>query len=302
MKNTQDPLPLCISSPYLEEFLQYILENKFSLFKFAVEKMSQEERCFIQNAFSDSWNPDYSHEIHRAFYLLKYALPYCVEYRQIYRDALKFLTSFTKNISVLSIGCGAMLDLVGLNYAYSPHSKLLNISYHGIDITDWKSTQEYTFPNITTYFTCKDINETTPYDMLPYYNIIIFPKSISDIPWESIKNFIINLPSNKLSSPLLLILSKRGASIDDINKAEAICNMIAEVHHYHFYNKKFLLGESYLGKNFTDLLDTGNFPSITDTQEHISTYLMDIPHYICTFCVKHCAFTRPLMKKNCIHI
>ena len=269
--------------------------------------MSQEERCSIQKAFSDSWNPDYSNEIHRAFYFLKYAIPYCIEYREIYRSILRPI-NFINNISILSIGCGAMLDFIGFNYANTvitpsplPHQNQLsyiinNPHYHGIDIIDWKSSREYGFSASKVFLTCDDIKNITPDVNTRPYNIIIFPKSISDIPLESIEYFINTLPSNKLSPFLLLVLSKRGASIDDTYKAEHICNILDKVHHYKIFKQEYLLGSNYLGMNFTDLLEGEYYQAIKTIQETISSYTINIPHK-CTSCNQQCSFTKPFMKK-----
>lgn len=294
-------------SPDLESFLQHTLVVKFSQFTDAIESMSQEERCSIQKAFSDRWNPDYSNKIHRAFYLLKYVVPYCVEYREIYRNILQDIST-DHNISILSIGCGAMLDLIGFYYAnsvndISPLSRQIHILYtihntyyHGIDITDWKTSQEYSLNSNKVIFTCNDIKDITPDGNTKPYNIIIFPKSISDIPLESIENFIRALPGNKLSSRLCLVLSKRGASIDDRHNAEHICRILNEAHHYNISKLKYLLGSKCLGMNFTDLLAKRYFKTIKDLQEIISSYITNIPHK-CTSCNQQCSFTKPFMKK-----
>lgn len=298
MEKTPDASASCSPSLHFENFLQNFLEEKFSQFKKIVEKTSQEERCAIQQAFNlKTWDPDYSEEAHRVFYFLKYTVQYCVEYREIYREIIKLFAKSTKDISVISIGCGSMLDLVGLSHASAECRYSPRISYHGIDLVDWSCPETSSFKNIETKFTCSDIKDVSPHALTTPCNVIIFPKSISDIPLEAIEKFISALPDSILSPALLLVLSRRGVSKDDLEKAENICNILAENHSYHLHNKKCLLGEQCFGEKFTDYLDESYCSKIEDMQKRISLYLQNIQENLCDVCIQDCTFSRPFMKK-----
>lgn len=167
----------------LEHFLTIFLNKCFKDFIKSIEETSEEDICQLQQAFSKAWGPIYSSKLHRSFYFIKYAVPYCIEYREIYRTILDSELFYNAtSISVLSIGCGAMLDFIGFIYALreiNPHSTW---AYHGIDIVDWECKEISNVSSANIKFTCKGIGNISTEELNNHYDIIIFPKSISDIP------------------------------------------------------------------------------------------------------------------------
>lgn len=283
----------------LESFLKSFLEKNFKKFKELVEDTPQEKLCALQQAFNlKSWSPNYDDELHRLYYFLRYTVPYCVEYREIYRKILASnMLNKASSISVLSIGCGSMLDLVGLKYAMEEIEHPLPLFYHGIDPVDWNCTEIKNIPNISIEFTENNLGQSSPSKRIYPYNIIIFPRSISDIPSHERKIFFHKLQNKNISSTIALAISKRGASIDDTLKIKAVRDIIQTRHNYMQNGHILILGENNLDQHFIDFLDKKSKYDIESTLEDIMIYIKNIAdNEQCTECLKKCSFTRPSMK------
>lgn len=288
----------------LEHFLTIFLNKYFKDFIKSIEETSEEDICQLQKAFSKAWGPTYSSKLHRSFYFIKYAVPYCIEYREIYRTILDSELFYNAtSISVLSIGCGAMLDFIGFIYALreiNPHSTL---AYHGIDIVDWECKEISNVSNANIKFTCKGIGDISLEDFNNHYDIIIFPKSISDIPLNELNTFISSIPQRILPDTIILVLSKRGRSTTDNEYMDKICESIKSEYLYDTLKKDSILGEGCIEvgktkKAFTDFLPLKFSKKIEKIQSEIYLYLKDIPNREqCGIeCKETCSFNSYLMK------
>lgn len=288
----------------LEHFLTIFLNKCFKDFIKSIEETSEEDICQLQQAFSKAWGPIYSSKLHRSFYFIKYAVPYCIEYREIYRTILDSELFYNAtSISVLSIGCGAMLDFIGFIYALreiNPHSTW---AYHGIDIVDWECKEISNVSSANIKFTCKGIGNISTEELNNHYDIIIFPKSISDIPPTEINTFISSLHKNILPNTLILVLSKRGRSSTDNDYMDKICDSIKSYYEYNTLQKNSILGEGCIEigkmkKTFTELLPFKFSKKIDKIQSDISSYLRKITdREQCSIeCRKGCSFNFSLMK------
>jgi len=184
----------------------------------------------VESQFSNSQyrkyeNKQYSQSYIEQYYLLKYAPLYLEEYYEIYYE---FLQHYKKdNIKVLSVGVGAGLDFWGFADAIVHLNKTINIDYMGIDLVDWK----YRLKDIR--FLQTSLENLTFYDFTNFTygkaNVIIFPKSIIEIPNDAITkfaNFLIDTLKNTLydENDIWFIISyiKKGNKVSGIDKFKII--------------------------------------------------------------------------------
>ena len=190
--------------------------------------------CELSNfTFDNGFIPDYKNSIYRNIYFLRYAYAYIIEYYIVFNkffndDKINNLSS----ISLLSLGCGGMLDLVGFNYARINNEKYKTSTpyYYGVDLIDWNCKNTKIIEN-TKFFNC-NIDEFDINSVDDPIDIIIFPKSISEISNDCIDKFVNNISCDKLSKKLCIINSRRGSSVTDANKAEYFSSCIKEKCNY----------------------------------------------------------------------
>ena len=163
----------------------------------------------VNNLFPDYNNSEYGRiygDIYKtAAYLYKYGFAYTYLYKSMYRDLFALMHE-DEEIKVLSIGCGAKIDLAGLKLALLDTSRNW-AAYHGIDLNDWTnndSTNFCLFPD-QGCFEEGNIIEILNRENVSYNdieeNIIVFPYSMSELvdadePWSAVLN---NLPGRLIS-------------------------------------------------------------------------------------------------------
>lgn len=277
-----------------DKFIYEMLKGFFAEFQKKITEVSLDDLCILQKAFSNDWNPDYGNELHRLFYLLKYAMPYCIEYREIYRSIIRSdRLNSCEPISVLSLGCGAVLDLVSLYYACQEEAPDRQVYYHGIDIQDWGCGMSQSSCIKMTY---ENLDNVTP--SLPQcpYNIIIFPKSISDIDLDCIKKFFNRMDRECLSDNPCIVLSRRKISSSDAVSASLVCSFLNQHKNLNLTTTEpeSILGKSCLSegedrKEFISFLEEEYRVSMSELHRNIQRYLKDIPEHICKKCYS-CGF------------
>lgn len=124
--------------------------------------------------------PNYNDVLIQQLYLLKYAYGYTYEYFLMYEQAMREL-DVRDQVSVLSIGCGALIDYKSLKSLF-PNK----ISYTGIDKVDWNYKAEIKMGDnveLVLKTSAKDY-----FRRIPQMNadIYMFPKSISELSMEEI--------------------------------------------------------------------------------------------------------------------
>lgn len=239
------------------QFITSFLDTHFDKFKDLVTKAQPTDFCSLRKfGNGEEWDPDYTNPLHREFYYLKYSSAYMTEYY------LAFKNIFEKNwfipdnrIVTLSIGCGAMFDLVGFEYARRNTEQFVATpyTYYGIDLVDWNCNETKTIPGITLFE--RGIDNFNHNDCDYKYDIIIFPKSISDIPKESLFKFAHSITDKTISNKLCIINSKRGNSHTDTEYAEKFCNIIKDNLGYTIIRETFTLSENEDETRFESLLD-----------------------------------------------
>lgn len=138
-------------------------------------------------SYKNACIPDYKNLRVQQLYLLRYAYAYSYEYIQICRQVLQRLGTQSA-ISVVSVGCGAMIDYWSFIQAlnYENQSECV-VNYVGIDAVTWN----YRFPkreqdNIITYLH-NDAVECFVKNPKFVSDIYFFPKSISEFSLQDIR-------------------------------------------------------------------------------------------------------------------
>jgi hypothetical protein len=123
---------------------------------------------------------------------------------------------------VLSIGCGSFIDFYALNFAiesYSLSSSDTPVKYIGIDVIDWKYKD--VFDNQDVSFICGSI-ENFRFENAEDTNVLIFPKSLSELSDDALNSFISNISNTEFISDRIYVISSimnKGFSADgDKNK------------------------------------------------------------------------------------
>lgn len=127
----------------------------------------------------------YSNQTYQQQYLLKYAYAYGFEYLSMCNELIKDFAD-KKEISVVSLGCGTMLDYWALvNMLYKRNLSQPIVKYHGIDAVKWnhsldakaigKDEKNYKFSQESFE---KFFNE--PDNEFDTHDVYFFPKSISE--------------------------------------------------------------------------------------------------------------------------
>lgn len=174
----------------------------------------------------------YSEQRFQQLYLLKYAYEYFFEYLSMYNT---FIEDFAdrEEISVVSLGCGTMLDYWALAYVLDKKNMSRPVvKYHGIDAIEWnpglkidardKGNETFKFfPEPFEIFFKKTDNEFHTHD------IYFLPKSISEFNTEDEKNEIEMMMDNlseteKDTIYFCISLIKGKKSVNDVGKVQKI--------------------------------------------------------------------------------
>jgi len=177
------------------------------------------ESQFSNSQYRKYENKQYIQSYIEQYYLLKYAPLYLEEYYEIYYEFLKHYKK--DNIKVLSVGVGAGLDFWGFAEAIVHLNKTMNIDYLGIDSVDWK----YRLKDIRFLQTSLENLTFDDFSDFTYgkANVIIFPKSIIEIPNNSISKFTnFLLDTNIRDIWFIISYIKKGNKVSGIDKFKII--------------------------------------------------------------------------------
>ena len=246
-------------------FITNFLNTQFA--SFTRRASTQEELCTLRAFDPANWKPDYSNPLHREFYYLKYASAYITEYYLAYQRIFSqnFLQQ-ARSMTVLSVGCGAMLDLVGFYYAHAQSQDYhdMRTRYYGVDILDWECATTRITEEVETHY--DGLGQFNVSDCGYRIQIISFPKSISDIPGQDLINFANSIQDNDIMDQICVINSKRGNSRDDTIRAVSFCSTIAKRLGYTVRSEEFNISDTEV--RFESLLPT-EFVFCNDIIQHI---------------------------------
>lgn len=157
----------------MQLFLDNFLHSAFRCFRQYQD--GKPRLCELRDLdFKDGHSPDYSNPWVQSLYLMRYFYAYFTDYYCLYKNILPWLSGATPK--VLSIGCGCGVDGAALCFASSPPR---NFQYNGYDIVDWELDVRHFLPLFSTQMNIANSDITTA--PFPKSNILMFPKSLSDI-------------------------------------------------------------------------------------------------------------------------
>lgn len=181
----------------MQTFINNFLETAFA--KFKQYQSANRLLCELKDLdFQAGHSPCYSNKWVQSLYLMRYFYAYFTEYYCLYFLTLPQLDSEPK---VLSIGCGCGVDGAALYFA-SPSS---NFQYTGYDIVDWELKATNFLPTIrgNIVINLNDIATTT----FPQSNVLMFPKSLSDIGDSVFTSFVNNLSADFFENKIIILSS-----------------------------------------------------------------------------------------------
>ena len=255
-------------------------------------------------------NIDYTNPYQVAFYMLKYAKYYALEYYWMYDLALRTLSyefsRFRKQDAAVaySFGCGSMIDGVSMLYAHealrgaSNYSIKEKLYYKGIDIVKWADTGllefESRYPrliNVSKYLD-KGMVDFWEEILNTYANIFMFPKMLcEDLDDNSsgisiINQFCDNLElANLRRDYIILCVSYRGTNTfgDDYPLTVKIIDALRSKGYEKEPIKQSII-DTWVCRDYFDLIDPVNmvFKSRDNiTIDYCGTYSdFDIPDEI----------------------
>lgn len=245
--------------------------------------------------FNNGHIPDYSKNIIRQYYLLKYLPAYFVEYYDIYRQAIK-LDFINEGFNILSIGCGCGIDLWGCHFATKDREDI-KIRYTGLDCIDWDyfdtcEEEAYFIQNGIGQLKCLDEDE---------YNVIIFPKSISEFSEDDFKILKKSFENtNFIKKKILLIASIRSSEAEsDGNRIKELVDIFKKKKYsilddpgsYTHYSKK----NNGCNYRISDIIDDFQYPE--DIRRFLTSFYKNclVYRYNCDFCEHDC---KPFFVRN----
>jgi len=187
--------------------------------------------------FSGGNSPNYGDPLVRMYYMLKYFPGYLAEYYLMYKKLLKFNILPEDDIDIISIGCGCGVDYWGFHFIakgwLEKHRK--TTSYTGYDIHNWEYRDK--IDNVNVEFTNKDIGTLNSLDSGKFaYNVIVFPKSISDLPADVYENLVAAIETTKFERDKIAILCSLmldGLSMNyDFSRLNRIVDVMTKSHGY----------------------------------------------------------------------
>ncbi|EPR43493.1 hypothetical protein dsx2_2344 [Desulfovibrio sp. X2] len=165
----------------MKRFIKNKLEAVYSDFQIAAKE--SDGLCELKKfSFAGGASPDYGNHLVRMYYMLKYFPAYLAEYYLMYQKLLNFNFLPHNDLDILSIGCGCGIDYWGYHFIAKEQINdfKTTTSYTGYDINTWEYTDSLRnekFRIINDDIAKLDNLNSGDYD----YNVIVFPKSISDL-------------------------------------------------------------------------------------------------------------------------
>jgi len=164
--------------------------------------------CDINIDFSAGKIPDYNDTNVQQAYLLRYAYGYAFEYKVMY-NVLFGNYEYSDNISVLSIGCGCMIDYWSLTRALRQKTwEDCIIDYIGIDSVGW----EYCFESeITDNIRFIQGDAVAVLENVPSISrdVFFFPKSISEFSHDDLERIGNSIGAKNQNDLFHLLISVR---------------------------------------------------------------------------------------------
>ena len=181
----------------MQTFINKFLENAFAKFKHYQSRNSR--LCKLKDLdFQAGHSPCYSDEWVQSLYLMRYFYAYFTEYYCLYQDTLSWIEAEPK---ILSIGCGCGVDGAALYFA----SLSKKFQYIGYDCVNWELNVKNFLPSPTSAIDIRSNDITTT--CFPPSNVLMFPKSLSDIDEIVFAKFVNNLSADFFEKKIIILSS-----------------------------------------------------------------------------------------------
>lgn len=181
--------------------------------------------CDLKDLSFESGNvPEYEDVQTQRLYLLRYAFAYAFEYADMYARLLEQLED-PGEISVVSFGCGTMLDYWSLVYAIEEIRDIrCRVDYSGIDLIEWnyqflprrKDKLHFQLQNIDDFFDDEDTLNSDVY---------FFPKSISEFSEDEMETILDGFETKNIEKDIFYVcvsLRKKNEPSDADRTADII--------------------------------------------------------------------------------
>lgn len=235
-------------------------------------KIDDSKLCHLKTIrYDNQQTPDYSIEEIQQLYLLRYYPAYLFEYMYIYKEILQ--NEKANKLSILSVGCGCCVDYHGAYLAKNRNYD--DISYIGIDLNKWEYENSFGNPKFKTITSNIDNIE---FGNSNKYNVVIFPKSISEFCEDSFNCFLDALSNTDFKQDCIFLISSSmttGTGCDDDRYTKVL-----EV----FTNKGFNCSPKYiepqaLGTRAINTID-GQFDYPNSIKDYITELSCKCQQYI----------------------
>lgn len=196
----------------MEDFIEKKLCSIYEKFRRRARK--EDKLCACKDIdFRPGKCPSYDQPLAQQFYLLRYLPAYMAEYHRLYTKAFNVLAHDASTLSVLSLGCGCGVDLWSLYFVLrgigrDPHTCL---KYLGIDQVKWCDKDTLDLPNAT--IRVRDVADAkTPIrKVLKDIDMIVFPKSLTDLSEAAFNAFAEELRQAPLKKDKIMVLASASA-------------------------------------------------------------------------------------------
>jgi hypothetical protein len=190
----------------MKTFIENFMCTVFNDFQ---KNVNKEALCDLKELnFKGGHLPDYTKEIIQQLYLLRYFPAYLTEYKYLYKKIID--DTHLESINVLSIGCGSFIDYYGLIFAIKSNrvsSFDIPVKYIGIDVINWKYKNNFNNQNVIFIYDSIENFKFNNQDDTDDTNVLIFPKSLSELSDDLLDNFVSNISNTKFSSKRIYLIS-----------------------------------------------------------------------------------------------
>lgn len=259
----------------MKTMIHETLEKVITRFKLEIEDTCL---CTLKTIrYNQGYSPDYTKKEIQNLYLLRYYPAYLCEYKFLYKDILR--TKKVDKLSILAVGCGCCVDYHGAFLAKG--RDFSEISYSGIDLIEWDCLDSFGNPNFNIII--NDI-KNVEFPKKNNYNVIMFPKSISEFDDESFESFLNALMKSKFTQDIVFLVSSvmNKGFIFDSKRYEKVV--------------EFLKGIGYVCKNYNPTQEIKTKGGLNQLDSQFD-YPNDIKDYIIS--LSNCCKKFKTSKTNC---
>ena len=196
--------------------IQSVLCHALRDFRTSFDEMTEEDKRRkireIQSILDFGKNPRpgeaYNYADMQQYYLMRYGYMYVLKYYMMYTKLLQTQSDFfsQEGIRVLSLGCGAKLDGMGMKMAIEKEMPECMYRYTGVDRSEW-DRYGYDFRINENDFNQSDIIAYLDSPKELNQNVYIFPTSISEFDDAGLLEGIVDKIKQKVTSDYIYVMA-----------------------------------------------------------------------------------------------